>query len=278
MADKVRTRGNSQPSQTAHPPNPAAGPRPALRIRVLDDFAISVAGVDFELPPTGQHLIAYLAISGRSVTRRTLVGHLWLDCDAIRGLARLRNVLWKVNSIVADLVAAGELRVQLHPAAWVDLEVARDAATRLLASEGYRSDPSDLALLQHDILPEWDEEWLDVERPAFTVLRVRALERIARRSLEDSRYFEAEQSCRAIIAAEPFRESARLLLAEVRIAEGNVGQAFNELAEFTQLLNDELGIAPNHDIQELVAAISGPRTGLVSADGSHWHRHRSVGR
>jgi DNA-binding SARP family transcriptional activator len=164
-------------------------------------------------------------------------------------------VIWKINVIVPGLVVGGELDTGLPRAVRVDFDDARDLATRLLSPTGGAVSGDAFEVLQQQLLADWDEEWLDVERRAFNVLRLRALEQVARDRLEASSFFEAERACRTVIAAEPYRESARLLLAEVCIAEGNVGVAIRELSDFTSLLHDELGIAPNHEIQDLVASI-----------------------
>lgn len=254
MAHRVRSKTSSPPA-SADERRPGPRFRRAIDICVLDTFAVKVDDVDIQLPPRSQALLAYLAISGRAIARRSLVDHLWPDCDPARGPARLRNVLWRTNSIVPGLVTSEAVTVELRPTVRVDLDEARRGATLLLASGQRYPSPRMIRLLQYDLLPDWDEEWLDIERRAFAILRLRALEQLARLSLEHSRHFEAERACRAIIAAEPYRESARLLLAEVLIDEGNPGLALSELTDFTQFLKDDLGIGPNQEIKELVAGM-----------------------
>lgn len=253
MANTVRAKGGSRPSHLGEGADRKRPPR--INVGVLGIFSVAVDDVNVQLPPSGQHLVAYLAVAGRSVPRRTLASQLWLDSEETRGLARLRNVVWKVNGIVPDLIMSGEQDVRLLPSARIDLTEARATATRLLANNGSHSSAISRGQLEHDLLPDWDAEWLVVERPAFKVLRLRALEVMARRGLEDSRHHEAELACRSVIAAEPFRESVRLLLAEVCIAQGNVGLALRELNHFAHVLRAELGIAPNREIQEMIATI-----------------------
>lgn len=256
MAKTVRDKGGSRPS---HAGERADGNRSRRLIDVglLDSFAIAVDREIVQLPPSAQHLVACLAVAGRSVTRRTLASRLWMDSEESRGLARLRNSIWKVGGILPDLIVSGEQEVRLHPLVRVDLDEARATATRLLATGGSQPTTVHQESLAHDLLPDWDVEWLTVERPAFRVLRLRALEVVARRRLQDSLLYEAEQACRAVITAEPYRESARLLLAETCIAQGNVGLALKELHSFADVLTSDLGIAPNDDIQELIARIQG---------------------
>lgn len=254
MTNTFRDKRDSRPSHLGDVADGKRSP-PLIAVGVLDAFSITVDDIDVQLPPSGQHLVGYLAVAGRSVPRRTLASQLWLDIEETRGLARLRNVVWKVSAIVPDLIISREQDVRLRPSARIDLAEARETATRVIATNGSQPPSIRRSVLEHDLLPDWDVEWLVVERPAFKVLRVRALEIIARRRLEDSRHDEAELACRLVIAAEPFRESARLLLAEVCIAQGNVGLALCELNHFDHVLRHELGIAPNHEIQEMIATI-----------------------
>lgn len=254
MAETVRDKRGSRRSSVADLAD-GESTRQVSDVHVLAAFEVAVRGVEVQLPPTAQHLIAYLAVAGRSVVRTTLASNLWLDSGENRALARLRNLIWKVGGIAPRLIVAGEQDVRLHPLVRVDLDAARATATRLLATAGAQPLFIPEGALDHDLLPEWDHEWLMVERQAFRVLRLRALEAVAQRRLTDSRFHEAEQACRTVIAAEPYRESVRLLLAEVCVAQGNVGLALSELVSFAALLESELGIGPNPEICDLMETI-----------------------
>lgn len=254
MAKSVRNKGGSRPSEVSEIVDGMPSRRP-IQVGVLDAFNCSAGRVPVQMPPSAQHLIAFLAVTGHGVTRRALACKLWPDSDEARGLARLRNLIWKIGGIEPKLVVAGEQDVQLHPIVRVDLNEARQLATRLLATDGAQPPTVPYRLLENDLLPAWDVEWLAVERSAHKVLRLRALEVVARRRLDESSFYEAEQACRSVILAEPFRESAWLLLAEIHLAEGNVGLALTELDRFAELLKSEIGIDPNPEIREMIASI-----------------------
>lgn len=254
MAETVRDKRGSRRSSVADLAD-GESTRQVIDVRVLDTFDVAVRGVEVQLPPTAQHLVAFLAVAGRSVVRTILASNLWLDSGEKRALARLRNLIWKVGVIAPELIIAGEQDVRLDPLVRVDLDAARAMATRLLATAGTQPPVIPEGALDHDLLPEWDDEWLTVERQAFRVLRLRALEVVARTRLTDSRFHDAEQACRTVIAAEPYRESARLLLAEICVAQGNVGLALSELTNFAALLESELGIGPNPEIRDLIETI-----------------------
>lgn len=223
---------------------------------MLGSFEIRVEGVETDLPPIVQRAIAYLAIAHRAIPRNVVVETLWPESPTASGRARLRNVIWKANSTVSGLVVSREMGVDLSHEATVDYTEARAACHQALGLDGQNDvNGHGAELLFDDLLPDWDEEWLDAERRAYTVFRVRALEREATRCFQGDKFFEAEQACEAIIAAEPYRESARLLLAEVHLAEGNGGLAMQELVGFRDLLMRDLGIAPNGRIQGLISSL-----------------------
>ena len=213
--------------------------------------------VEVDLPPIVQRAIAYLAIVHRPIPRNVMVETLWPGSPPARGRARLRNVIWKANSTVPGLVVSREMAVDLSHEATVDYSEARAVCHQALGlDEHHGVFAYGAELLLDDLLPHWDVEWLDAERRAYSVFRVRALEREARRFFYGGMFFGAEQACEAIIAAEPYRESARLLLAEVHLAEGNGGLAMQELVGFRDLLRRDLGIAPNGEIQSLISSLA----------------------
>ena len=75
---------------------------------------------------------------------------------------------------------------------------------------GYRACGSDTSSdsLRGDLLPDWDEDWIQFERERLRQLRVHALEALCRRLSECGRHEEAVDAGQATMAAEPLREAA----------------------------------------------------------------------
>ncbi|MGF1617930.1 MAG: hypothetical protein ACFCU2_09030, partial [Acidimicrobiia bacterium] len=90
MTNTFRDKRDSRPSHLGDGADGNRSPR-LIAVGVLDAFSITVDDIDVQLPPSGQPLVGYLAVAGRSVPRRTLASQLWLDIEETRGLARLRN-------------------------------------------------------------------------------------------------------------------------------------------------------------------------------------------
>lgn len=223
-------------------------------LRVLGTFDLWQSGRHSPVTPSGQRLLAFVAVEGRPVSRGQLAGSLWPDVRESEALARLRTALWRLNRSAPGLVHGDMHRLELSGALVVDLHRARQAAAELL-SEGRGRETADVELFGTDLLPDWDDEWLSHHRFSFQLLRLRALEAIARDCLDKGDPHGAERAALAVIRSEPLRETAHMLLADVYVAEGNRGQAVRQLADYQRLLETELGAFPSERVRDFVAAI-----------------------
>lgn len=91
-------------------------------------------------------------------------------------------------------------------------------------SKNPATDPLDIprwVLFTEDLLPDWYEPWLEPAQRAFRETRIHALEWIARKRLLQGEHWLAIEACGAALTAEPLRQSAHLLMAEIYRAEGN---------------------------------------------------------
>jgi DNA-binding SARP family transcriptional activator len=107
-------------------------------------------------------------------------------------------------------------------------------------------------VLSADLLPDWTEDWVLMERESYHQLRLRALETLCRRLSAAGRFGQAVQAGVAAVSGEPLRESARSALIEAHLAERNVAAALREYDAFRRLLHDELGLDPSEDLRALV--------------------------
>jgi DNA-binding SARP family transcriptional activator len=105
--------------------------------------------------------------------------------------------------------------------------------------------------LEHDLLPDWYDDWVLVERERFRQLRLHALERVCDRLIAAGRYSEALQAALAAVAAEPLRESANRYVIEVHLREGNLAEAISHHRSYCRLLQDELGVSPSPSMERL---------------------------
>ncbi len=230
-------------SATGHVPG-------SIRVRLLGDFCLVVDGRDIACPVRAQQVIGRLALSTRPMSRAALASTFWPDRPEERAGACLRSVLWRIGKIAEGAVRSNQRVVWLEPSASVDV---CDLVTTVRRLE---VDPSDVvvdqALLGGDLLPDWDVEWLDVERARVRELRLYALELLCRARAASGRHVEAVEAGYAAIAAEPLRESAHAALIAAHLAAGNRYAAVRQFEQCCDLLDTELGLRPS---DELIASI-----------------------
>jgi DNA-binding SARP family transcriptional activator len=214
-------------------------------LQVLGDFRLDIGRRRYDIPLGSQRLLAFLALSRRSLARSHVAGVLWPDVGDHRAAGNLRSALWRLP--VPWLVASDGARGTLHldPLVRLDLDAAVALARRWIGGTAVEADVDPgLAMLQGEILPDWYDDWLDGHRERFRQLRLHGLEAMAEQLGGQGRFSEALQAALAAVEGDPLRESAQRALISVHVAEGNTVEALRQLRRFEQMLHDELGIAP----------------------------------
>jgi DNA-binding SARP family transcriptional activator len=234
----------------------AVAPAASVRLSLLGSFDLRIDGSPVPVTPNGQRVLAFLALHGPALLRSYVAGSLWLDSSDGHAAGSLRSALWRLNRRGQRLVEAGDERLRLADGLDVDVTSAVAEARELLAPDGVACPrPSDL-LLHGDLLPDWYDDWVALERERFRQLRMHALERLSERLAAAHRFGEAVEAALTAIESEPLRESAHRALMRVYIAEGNRSEALGHYRAFRRMLDDELGLAPSELMETLVAAIT----------------------
>jgi DNA-binding transcriptional activator of the SARP family len=233
-----------------------ASARDPVSIHLVGGFSVEVGDHRIALPISPSRLIAYLALQARPCSRSNLAGVLWPDGSQDRAMGNLRSVLWRMRALHLDAVEMTGTSLRLVADAVVDLDVLTRAAEAVL-DRSTESDPTAIGELVRagDVLPDWSDDWLVVERERFRQLRLHALERAAARLAADGRIGRAIDICVAVVAEEPLRDSAQRMLIELHLAEGNHVEAVRQYRTFWQLIEDEVGIEPSSETQALVAPV-----------------------
>jgi DNA-binding SARP family transcriptional activator len=235
----------------------AGGPRrsPAPRLTLLGGFGLAIGRTDVPLPMSAQRLVAFLALHDRPVLRVYVAGSLWPETTDERAGANLRSALWRLGPTGGLVVDARNGHLSLADVQ-VDLRQSRDVARRLLrpSHEPDVDHAADVAFAT-DLLPDWSDEWVIVEREHFRQLRLHALESLCARLTHLGRFPEAIEAGLAAVAAEPLRESAHRTLIKTHLAEGNVGEATHQYEIFRRILHTELGLKPSSAIKSLLRGL-----------------------
>ena len=239
--------------------------RPALlavQVRVLKRFEVIVAGSTLKLPRGPQRLLGLLAVCGRHQRRETASGRLWPDkaqCDAA---ASLRNAIWRIRRCTAQVIGTDGYSVWLLDTVRVDLDRFELQARRLIAGQlpsSCRHGTSDV--LRHDLLPDWDEEWVCARRERVRQLRLHALDALCIQLAHQRRYAEAVMAAHEALLGDPLRESTHEALIAAHLAAGNRGDAVHQYDQYARLMRDELQVRPAAHITRLVGTIRPPELG-----------------
>jgi DNA-binding SARP family transcriptional activator len=228
----------------------------APSLALLSGFRLECDGGVCELPLSTQRLIAFLAVHNRPLQRLFVAGNLWIDSSESRANASLRTALWRLRRIGFRVVEATRSHLALDRSISVDLHVSTEHARRLLRHDGSTTFQAvDGSLFAGELLPDWYDDWVLIERERFRQLRLHALETLCVDLTAAGSHAEAVEVGIACVCAEPLRESAHRALIGAHISEGNVGEAVRQYRIYRGLLRDELGLAPSVAIRQMVESL-----------------------
>jgi DNA-binding SARP family transcriptional activator len=229
---------------------------PTAQLSLLDGFELMMDGKAVELTLNAQRLVAFVAINGKPLQRLYIAGILWPDSSDKHAGASLRSTLWRLRRSAPGLIESRGTRLALSPHVIVDVRE-MIAALRALDENPSESPPRlSRHPLRAELLPDWYDAWVQVEREQYRQFTVHALESLGEKLAIQGRFGEAVQAALAAIAAEPLRDSAHRLLINVYLGEGNRSEAIREYRGYCDVLKKELGVEPPWEIQSLLAAAS----------------------
>lgn len=231
-----------------------AGDPGFVRIALLRGFQLSRDDRLLALPLGAQRLVAFLALQDRPVLRVFVAGSLWLDKREQLACASLRSALWQLRRNGLDVVKVSRNHLLLSRCVDVDLWDTLAEAQQVI--HGHEDQPARLhRLLAGDLLPDWYEDWVIVERERIRQLRLHALETLGQRLIDQDRPAQAIEAGLAAVAADPLRESAHRVVISAHLAEGNHSEALRQYEIYERMLDDNLGLRPSQRIRELIGLV-----------------------
>ena len=231
--------------------------RPVLRLSLIRGFELLSGDSVVQVAFSAQRLLAFVALQDRAVRRPHASGMLWTDAPEQRANSSLRSALWRTPSPDGQpLIEASSTHLRLNPAVEVDFREIVSRALLVLDREDGLQDAGDhlgqFRQFAGDLLPDWYEDWVLVERERFRQLRLHALETICHRLTAIGRYALALEAGLAAVACEPLRESAHRQVIRVHLMEGNAAEALRQYRSYARLLADELGARPSPSMDKLL--------------------------
>ena len=249
------------------------------RIQLCGRLSIEIAGVHMEQRLRGRQvrlLLAYLVLNrARPLGRDELVDALWPRRAPVARDAALRTLLSRLRSGIGSdsLTGRDELSLTFPEPVWVDIEAAGAELARARQALA-RGDPRSawglaqvpLNIATRGLLTGHQAAWLEAPRRELDEVRLDALEVIGAAGLRmgPSQAGSVERSARALIDAEPYRESGYVLLMDALALRGNVAEGLRVFEGLRALLRDELGTSPSPEAIAAHQRLLHPRNAPVA--------------
>ncbi|HEX7312109.1 MAG TPA: BTAD domain-containing putative transcriptional regulator [Gaiellaceae bacterium] len=220
---------------------------------LMDGFSLRSGGAVRHLSASAQRLVALVALQGRSVPRQRAAFTLWPDASEAHAYGSLRTALFRLRAVCPDasVLECGS-EFELSASVGVDARRAYELAARLESSGARNGDAKELELLLAggELLPDWYDDWVLVERERFHEVRLRALETLCESHLASGDVASAIGCASAAVRADPLRETSRRMLIRSLLVEGNRAEALAHHRQFRQVLQP-LGLVPSPRFDEL---------------------------
>ncbi len=246
---------------------PSAGPRTrrrrrsTIRLTLLERFELREGGVERRLPRAAQRLVVLVALQPGPVRRTTATQRLWPHLDDRAAAGSLRSTLSRLRATTAGLVDARDGTMRLGARVTVDVTELERAARAVLGGGTAGWPPERMAA---ELLPEWNDDWVILERQRLRELCLHAIESVAGQLSDARRHADAVAAAFCAVRLDPLRESATRALIRAQLAEGNRAQAVRTFLEFRGRLRAELGIEPSEALIGLMNSLRAGPTGTPS--------------
>ncbi|MFH9725814.1 BTAD domain-containing putative transcriptional regulator [Streptomyces sp. NPDC017254] len=215
-------------------------------VRLLGRFRLEFHGEPVPLCGSAQRLLAFVGLR-RQVCRSVVAETLWPDVPETRARGSLRTALWKLTRDDHTLLRCTADSVAVAEGVHVDAHALAETALGVVRAQGpLRDDPVLMGLLNRgDLLPDWDDGWVVLEREWLRHLRLRALDTLSERLVRQGVPALGLEAALASIRIEPLRESPHRTVVSAHLAEGNLIEALRHYQAFRRLLRAELGAEPS---------------------------------
>jgi len=227
-------------------------------LRLLGGFELRVEGTAVTVPTASERIVAFLALHDGQASRPLVAGTLWPNAPEDKSRGSLRSAIWRLQVVAKGVVQATTTNLRLAASVRVDIDECRDLAAR---SAEQPKDCTDrdarmlCAMLSADLLPGWYEDWVILESERWRQVRLHDLETVARRLIDVGRYADAVLVALEAKDAEPLRESARAVLIEAHLRQGNRNEALRQYETYRKVMAEELGLEPTGRLHQLVEGL-----------------------
>jgi adenylate cyclase len=231
-------------------------------------------------------LLAYIAVTGKSHRRSSLVNLLWPEYDRTRGRAALRRTLYVLRKALAGAwLDVSREEIGLHPSAdpstgsgqaiWLDVDQfhrhlagceTHGHAAREVCPACVAPLTDAVALVRGDFLSGFSlrdsfnfDDWQLFQAEVLHRELASALERLERWHSAQGEFELAVGYARRRLALDPLDEEAHGQLMRLYAWSGRRSAALRQYEECVAVLQDQLGVSPQEATSELYKAIKEDR-------------------
>ncbi|MGE5262822.1 MAG: AfsR/SARP family transcriptional regulator [Acidobacteriota bacterium] len=218
-------------------------PQSSIRLHLLGSFRIELDARTIHFPTRKvELLLAYLALHREAHAREKIAAFFWGDVPDELARPSLRTALFMLRKTVgANLLLTDRDTIQLNPSAsiWVDACQFEQDVT---------NDPqSAIALYEGDLLLDFYDDWVLLERECLHAQYVATLLRLAQDARSQSQYLHAIEWAQRILENDPANEKAYQHIIFCLAALGDRTGALKQYDECAEKLEIELGVEPSED-------------------------------
>jgi len=213
----------------------------------------------------GRLTFTVLAWERRQIARDQLADILWPDQPPDSWDTALNAIVSKLRKTLSTGSVEGVLdcsngvyELRLPPGSWIDVQVAINALDRAegaLRAADFGAALSEAtvssAILSRPILSGETLPWVEARRRELADLYVRTLDCLCRAWLAKGDCHLAARAGRRMVNLAPYRESAYAALMRCHLVAGNRAEALKVYSDLERLLEEELGLSPGSDVEEL---------------------------
>jgi DNA-binding SARP family transcriptional activator len=239
---------------------------PEIRACLLGSFKLFEGGCARPLPASShaRTLLAYLLLNRKKTHPRLVVANL-LSPEASEANARhlLNQTLWHIRKSLPGLLICDPNEITISPTYPLVVDVSEFEGRIHTYLTGKRRSQDVLRELDHaielyqgDLLDEFFDDWVLLERERVRELYFQALEYLIQAHKAAREYQQALNVALRLLQSDPLRESNQREVMRLHHLLGHGGAALKHYQEFQRLLLDELGMEPEPETVELMREIA----------------------
>ena len=244
-----------------------------INVRLLGGFSATVEAEQrrLSLPPRAAKLFTYCLFHRECWhSREHLIELFWPDAPLEQARSSLNSTLSRIrHAFPPDIgpVLMAEGRDAFSLAEGLKLSVDVDSFVRDVGIDDLFIDDDPLAedkaaqlkkgldLYRGDLLPGWYDDWLLIERERLRHLYAVGLFRLMAHFSHAGALDLAIAYGRRLLALEPLQEQVHRSMMELFMRSGHRAAALKQYAQCCDLLEEELGVEPMEETQDLYAKI-----------------------